>query len=173
MVVQPGLCRTWWETPKTGFLRTRLNYSFGRFIQNGEPTKPEQKLESRNSLPTTVVCSKPRPSPTITLHGACSRSKLFVTLMVFSEKASFKNKNQKTTKMHAKILSRQRVEKSYVKYSLFKTLAEKISSCELKSYSSWNTTLGGQKYAVPALMKLGPEYHMSVNYRQHNLFAKR
>ena len=25
MAVQPGLCRTWSETPKTGFLRTRLN----------------------------------------------------------------------------------------------------------------------------------------------------
>ena len=25
-VVQPGLCGTWSETPKTGFLRTRLNY---------------------------------------------------------------------------------------------------------------------------------------------------
>ena len=24
--VQPGLCGTWSETPKTGFLRTRLNY---------------------------------------------------------------------------------------------------------------------------------------------------
>ena len=24
MAVQPGLCRTWSETPKTGFLRTRL-----------------------------------------------------------------------------------------------------------------------------------------------------
>ena len=24
MVVQPGLCRTWSETPKTGFLTTRL-----------------------------------------------------------------------------------------------------------------------------------------------------
>ena len=27
MVVQPGLCRTWSETPKTGFLRTRLIYT--------------------------------------------------------------------------------------------------------------------------------------------------
>ena len=26
MAVQPGLCRTWSETPKTGFLSTRLNY---------------------------------------------------------------------------------------------------------------------------------------------------
>ena len=26
MAVQPGLCRTWSETPKTGFLRTRLMY---------------------------------------------------------------------------------------------------------------------------------------------------
>ena len=25
VVVQPGLCRTWSETPKTGFLTTRLN----------------------------------------------------------------------------------------------------------------------------------------------------
>ena len=27
VVVQPGLCRTWSETPKTGFLRTRLIYA--------------------------------------------------------------------------------------------------------------------------------------------------
>ena len=27
LAVQPGLCRTWWETPKTGFLTTRLNLS--------------------------------------------------------------------------------------------------------------------------------------------------
>ena len=26
VVVQPCLCRTWSETPKTGFLRTRLSY---------------------------------------------------------------------------------------------------------------------------------------------------
>ena len=26
VVVQPALCQTWSETPKTGFLRTRLNY---------------------------------------------------------------------------------------------------------------------------------------------------
>ena len=28
MAVQPGLCPTWSETPKTGFLRTRLKYQF-------------------------------------------------------------------------------------------------------------------------------------------------
>ena len=27
VAVQPGLCRTWSETPKTGFLTTRLRYS--------------------------------------------------------------------------------------------------------------------------------------------------
>ena len=27
VVVQPGLCQTWSETPKTGFLRTRLKLS--------------------------------------------------------------------------------------------------------------------------------------------------
>ena len=27
VAVQPGLCRTWSETPKTGFLTTRLIYS--------------------------------------------------------------------------------------------------------------------------------------------------
>ena len=27
VVVQPGLCETWSETPKTGFLTTRLNYN--------------------------------------------------------------------------------------------------------------------------------------------------
>ena len=26
VAVQPGLCQTWSETPKTGFLRTRLKY---------------------------------------------------------------------------------------------------------------------------------------------------
>ena len=26
VAVQPGLCETWSETPKTGFLTTRLNY---------------------------------------------------------------------------------------------------------------------------------------------------
>ena len=26
VAVQPGLCQTWSQTPKTGFLRTRLNY---------------------------------------------------------------------------------------------------------------------------------------------------
>ena len=31
MAVQPGLCRTWSETPKIGFLRTRLNYKV-RFV---------------------------------------------------------------------------------------------------------------------------------------------
>ena len=28
MTVQAGLCRTWSETPKTGFLASRLSYSF-------------------------------------------------------------------------------------------------------------------------------------------------
>ena len=28
VAVQPGLCQTWSETPKTGFLRTRLNFVF-------------------------------------------------------------------------------------------------------------------------------------------------
>ena len=28
VAVQPGLCQTWSETPKTGFLRTRLIYSY-------------------------------------------------------------------------------------------------------------------------------------------------
>ena len=30
VAVQPGLCGTWSETPKSGFLRTRLKYSKGR-----------------------------------------------------------------------------------------------------------------------------------------------
>ena len=30
VAVQPGLCRTWSETPKTGFLRTRLIYTLGK-----------------------------------------------------------------------------------------------------------------------------------------------
>ena len=28
VAVQPGLCQTWSETPNTGFLRTRLIYSY-------------------------------------------------------------------------------------------------------------------------------------------------
>ena len=28
VAVQPGLCQTWSETPKTGFLRMRLIYSY-------------------------------------------------------------------------------------------------------------------------------------------------
>ena len=31
MAVQPGLCRTWSETPKTGFLRMRLDCFSDRF----------------------------------------------------------------------------------------------------------------------------------------------
>ena len=30
VVVQPSLCRTWSETPKTGFLTTRLKYDLNR-----------------------------------------------------------------------------------------------------------------------------------------------
>ena len=33
VVVQPGLCRTWSETPKTGFLATRLIYDPTSFLQ--------------------------------------------------------------------------------------------------------------------------------------------
>ena len=29
VIIQPGLCRTWSETPKTDFLRTRLIYCIG------------------------------------------------------------------------------------------------------------------------------------------------
>ena len=42
MAVQPGLCRTWSETPKTGFLRTRLIYDAAsppRFIKHHEGKK--------------------------------------------------------------------------------------------------------------------------------------
>ena len=34
VVVQPGLCRTWSETPKTGFLRTRLTSSNTHLISS-------------------------------------------------------------------------------------------------------------------------------------------
>ena len=30
VAVQPGLCLTWSETPKTGFLTTRLIYKIGK-----------------------------------------------------------------------------------------------------------------------------------------------
>ena len=32
MTAQPGLCRTWSETPKTGFLTTRLELSHGTVV---------------------------------------------------------------------------------------------------------------------------------------------
>ena len=37
VVVQPGFCRTWSETMKTGFLRTRLIFT-GRSIYMSRPT---------------------------------------------------------------------------------------------------------------------------------------
>ena len=35
--VQPGLCRTWSETPKTGFLETRLMYGLLRLCPLNKP----------------------------------------------------------------------------------------------------------------------------------------
>ena len=32
VTVQPGLCQTWSETPKTGFLITRLNYILADYL---------------------------------------------------------------------------------------------------------------------------------------------
>ena len=37
MAVQPGLCGTWSETPKTGFLTTRLILDYRCIIQAREP----------------------------------------------------------------------------------------------------------------------------------------
>ena len=33
VVVQPGLCRTWSETPKTGFYHNMAHFVFGVFFQ--------------------------------------------------------------------------------------------------------------------------------------------
>ena len=42
MTVQPGLCRTWSETPKTCFLTTRLNY--GHSIEAPPKLFPYQNI---------------------------------------------------------------------------------------------------------------------------------
>ena len=52
MAVQPGLCRTWSETPKNGFLTTRLVYlSFFKYRneprwgkKSGFSTRPDTKI---------------------------------------------------------------------------------------------------------------------------------
>ena len=46
MAVQAGLCRTWSETPKTGFLRTRLIYTYTRYSR-------EDSLEAPHRSPYT------------------------------------------------------------------------------------------------------------------------
>ena len=51
MAVQPGLCRTWSETPKTGFLRTRLKYNC-QLIGVGNMTD-NAELEMMASKPVT------------------------------------------------------------------------------------------------------------------------
>ena len=39
VVVQPGLCRTWSETPKTGFLTTRLKFKPVHDVESGDYKK--------------------------------------------------------------------------------------------------------------------------------------
>ena len=39
VVVQPGLCRTWSETPKTGFLTTRLIFSSVKVVERPDSGK--------------------------------------------------------------------------------------------------------------------------------------
>ena len=46
VAVQPGLCRTWSETPKTGFLTTRLIYKL--FVSVGEDEVDESKWKAVN-----------------------------------------------------------------------------------------------------------------------------
>ena len=42
--VQAGLCRTWSETPKTGFLASRLNYESYQFLNYSAITAHVQEL---------------------------------------------------------------------------------------------------------------------------------
>ena len=42
MVVQPGLCQTWSQTPKTGFLRTRLKWYWLKKSNKYAMTRNEQ-----------------------------------------------------------------------------------------------------------------------------------
>ena len=55
MAVQPGLCRTWSETPKTGFLVTRLNvlwiFCYSDLSSRVDTVKEENlKLKSENQV---------------------------------------------------------------------------------------------------------------------------
>ena len=52
MVVQPGLCGTWSETPKTGFLTTRLIYWFYR--QNDYIAKFRQRKKTISEFKTEL-----------------------------------------------------------------------------------------------------------------------
>ena len=49
--MQPGLCRTWSETPKTGFLRTRLNYCIGQMVKKLSQWQPVDLVDKEATKP--------------------------------------------------------------------------------------------------------------------------
>ena len=51
VVVQPGLCQTWSETPKTGFLRTRLNWAI---MPSEDSYRPDQNSFACRSVTENV-----------------------------------------------------------------------------------------------------------------------
>ena len=58
MVVQPGLCRTWSETPKTGFLTTRLIFRLhGLHFQKNEEGKKHFSPELETLFRFKIVIS--------------------------------------------------------------------------------------------------------------------
>ena len=63
MAVQPGLCRTWSETPKTGFLTTRLKFR-GRQLLLGR-LRPSSQLTSTKVLSQFVALTDAPCSPSI------------------------------------------------------------------------------------------------------------
>ena len=61
---QPGLCRTWSETPKTGFLTTRLNFFLTRYCyqnyNNIGPTSSARRTGSGNILSVFSIILSPK-----------------------------------------------------------------------------------------------------------------
>ena len=63
VAVQPGLCRTWSETPKTGFLTTRLKLQKYEHNDHQDPptlyhlTKQKDKQKMKGMHITVYLCS--------------------------------------------------------------------------------------------------------------------
>ena len=62
MVVHPGLCRTWSETPKTGFLTTRL-ILFATYLI---PQRGHRAIEQSDS--SNLKSEKYEPTSNLTSH---------------------------------------------------------------------------------------------------------